>query len=181
MRLEPCGALAVLLALAACGGSGKKDETGQKSGASAPAASASAGTVKLNPGQWEFVVTASATPTPGMPAEVAKMMKSTKVSTLQCITPEEANRPTGHTFGGRMRGDCKQSELNLAAGKIHSVISCSGANGRGGTTITSEGEYGGDAFDVRSRMSTDTGQGQMAMESHVAARRVGECTGKEAG
>ena len=67
----------------------------------------------------------------------------------------------------------------MAGGTLHAVTTCSGAGGKGGTTITSDGEYGGDAYDVRSKMETDSGQGRMAMESHIVARRVGECTGKE--
>ena len=181
MRLEPCAALAVLLALAACGGSGKKDEAKPEQSGSAPTAAATAGPARLNPGQWEMVVQANAVSTPGMPAEVAKMMKGTTVTTRECITPEEASRPNSDTFGGKTKGDCKQTAFDASGGKIHAVISCSGASGAGGTTITSDGQYGGDVFDVRSKMITDTGRGQMTMESHVAGRRLGKCTGKEAG
>jgi hypothetical protein len=171
--------MVVLLALAACGGAGKKDEARTEQGQSAPKASATAAAVRLNPGQWEMIVESSAMTGPSMPAEVAKMMKGMKVTTRECITPQEAERPTSNTFGGKSQGDCKQTEFSLAGGKLHAVMTCSGARGGGGTSITSDGAYGGDSFDVRSKMETDGGQGRMTMESHVTGRRVGECTGKE--
>jgi hypothetical protein len=175
MRLEHYAAAAVLLALAGCGGAERKnDAKADQSASGAPAASAPVA-ARLNPGQWEVTVDSSALSAPGMPAQVASMMKNMKISTQHCITPEEASRPTSHTFGGKSEGDCKQSEFSVDGGTIHSVMSCSGAGGKDGTTITADGHYGGDSYDIRSRMVTDTGHGEMTAESHIAGRRIGEC------
>jgi hypothetical protein len=174
MRLEPYAAMAVLLALAACGGAGKKDEA-KTDRSGAPAASAGAVATQLNPGEWEMTIDSSAMAIPGMPADALKAMKDTKVTHRQCITPEEARRPTADTFGGKNRGDCKQTEFTMAGGSLHAVTSCSGAGGKGGTTITTDGQFGGDSLDMRSKMSTDTGRGVMTVEGHVVGRRIGEC------
>ena len=189
MRVGHCGGIAAILMLAACGSSDTKNAAAEGNQAAAAAAAAGTGSgkgdaasLRLTPGAWDMTVESSGMTGPGLPPEVAKMMKGMKITSRQCITPEEANRPRSDIFTGKQEGNCTYREFNLSAGKLHAAIVC-GDKGQGTTTVTSDGQFGGDSFDVRSRIET-TGQGQgqaMTVESHVVGKRVGECTGQEKG
>jgi hypothetical protein len=186
MRQEPYAAMAVLLALAACGGPDRKDDGAANSQATAGAATdagraAAAARARLTPGRWEMTVETAAIGGTGMPPELAKMMKGMKVTNATCLTPEQAGRPPADMFGGKGQGNCAYREFTLAGGKLHSAVECSGKGaGKGQVRVTTDGQFGGEALDVRSRMEmTDQGRA-MTMESHLVGRRTGECTGKEA-
>ena len=189
MRVGHCGAIAAILVLAACGGSDTNTAATQGNQAAEGAKATGTGSgkgdaasLRLTPGAWDMTVESSGMTGPGLPPEVAKMMKGMKITSRQCITPEEANRPKSDIFTGKQEGNCTYREFNLSAGKLHAAIVC-GDKGQGMTTVTRDGQFGGDSFDVRSRIET-TGQGQgqaMTVESHVVGKRVGECTGQEKG
>jgi hypothetical protein len=173
MRLEPCAALAVLLALSACGGSGNKNEAKPDDKAAAPGASAGSVSLGLNPGEWERTIEVKMAGA-GIPGQAGINQSKTD---RDCITPEEAKKPTSEIFGGQNQGDCKHTEFSAEGGVIHAVMTCKGAKGAGNVTITADGQYGADNFDLRSKMISDAAGAEMTMESHIVGKRVGDtCT-----
>jgi hypothetical protein len=185
MTTRTAMAAAALVALAACGKSGQQSQSNGSGGngsatATAPAQGggsappAAAARSRLNPGQWEVTVEMAMN---GMPADVARMMKGTKVTSRSCITPEEANRPNGNIFAGQKANGCTYQDFAVTGGRIHGTMSCAGESGRGGhMTMTMDGSYGGDSFDVRTKMDATGGQGTaMSVDSRTVGRRIGDC------
>jgi hypothetical protein len=175
MRLEPYAAAAVLLALTACGGASKNDgKADQKAETAGPKVADAGGVVgQINPGEWEMTVESSVEGLSNMPAAAAGMMKGTKATSRSCVTPEEARQPPEDMFSGGHQ-DCKITEQQISGGSLHSALACSGTAGTR-TVITTDGRFGGDAIDVRSRIETSGRGPAMTITSHLNGHRVGDC------
>lgn len=170
MRKIICAAAGTVLALAACGKSGEQ-ASGNQAG-KAPASAPHAVALKLNPGLWETDVEMAMS---GGPANLAGMMKGTKITTRSCITQEQASRPSGEIFAGKERNGCTYSDYSVSDGRIHGKMSCTGESGRGAMTMVMDGKYGGDSFDVAMKVDTSAAGQSMAIGTHTIGRRVGEC------
>jgi hypothetical protein len=137
----------------------------------------------VRPGLWESKVTIEEMTMPGMPAEMASQMKglSGQIEAQQsCLTPEEAKRPKEDFFAGENK-NCRYDRFTMAGGKIDAVMKCT--EERASQTMTMQGDYTGDTYNMRMSMKAEGGEGPvngMTMRMRVDARRVGECTGKEA-
>jgi hypothetical protein len=180
MRLEQTAGLAVLLALAACGGA-KKDEAAKTDtgspAATAPAAGAASGTLgKINPGEWEMTVESAGVPDPRMPAAVAEAMKKgMTVTNRTCVTKEEASKPPADMMAGQGHKDCTYTEYQASGGNLHSAIAC-GAQSGTKSTITTDGKFGGDTLDLRSKVETGGPGPTMTITSHISGHRIGDCS-----
>ena len=136
----------------------------------------------VRPGLWESKVTLEEMSMPGMPKDVAaKMAGATGKAEVNrsCLTPEEAKRPKEDFFAGNTK-NCRYDHFTMAGGKIDAVMKCTGEGA--GHTMTMQGGYTPDTYDMRMTMNAEGGQGAaagMTMKMHVEAKRVGECTGKE--
>jgi hypothetical protein len=166
-------AAGLALALVACGKSGEQNGGNQSAAAKGPGGSAPAVQMKLNPGLWETNVEMAVS---GLPANVAAMMKGTKVTTRSCVTQEEASRPSGEIFAGKQRDGCTYSDYSVSGGRIHGKMSCTGNNGQGAMTMVMDGKYGGDSFDVTMNVDTKAAGQSMAIGSHTTGRRIGACS-----
>jgi hypothetical protein len=172
MQRKILSAACLIVALAACSKSGEQANgaaTAGKASGSTPAPVA----LKLNPGLWETSVDMTMS---GVPANVAAMMKGTKLTTRSCITPDQANRPSGEIFSGKKEKGCTYSDYDVSGGSIHGKMSCDGSNGRGPTSMVMDGHYGGDSFDVSMKVDTKEAGQSVAMSWHTTARRIGECS-----
>jgi len=187
MKSHIIATAAVALALGACskGGSGSEQAAangaapaaGNAGSASTPVTATAAEGLKLRPGLYETAMEMSVS---GLPPEVAKRMGGTKMTSRSCITPEEANRPSGEMFGGDKAQGCKSENLAYAGGRIHGAMSCPARNGGGASEFSMDGTYSAEAFDIRTRIvAHGAGSQAMTMEGHTVGRRVGECKGKE--
>lgn len=138
----------------------------------------------VNPGKWQSTVTIDEMTMPGMPPEVAAQMKSIQgrsKTSETCLSAEDAKRPKEDFFNAGK--NCRYDNFDMGNGKIDAVMKCSGD---GGAThvMTMNGTYSGDAYTMRMSMDSAAGPGAeqgMGMKMRVEAKRVGECTGKEAG
>src|SRR5438270_3124229 len=172
MRMKILVAVSLVAALSACGKSGERASGNQSAAAKGPAGSGPAVEMKLNPGLWETNVEMAIS---GAPADLAGMMKGTKITTRSCITPEQASRPSGEIFSGKQRNGCTYSNYSVSGGQVHGEMSCNERNGRGAMTMTMDGQYGGDSFDVTMNVDTRAVGQNMAIGSHTTGRRVGDC------
>jgi len=164
---------AAVLALAACGSSGKDEGNGS---AAAGGGSGAAG-VSLQPGEWEMKTEVVEVSAEGLPAGIAEGMKAQSAATTRsCMTPEEAKGPTGDMFAQGNPANCKSENFSWSGGKISGKTTCTGTGGAGATTMTMDGSYGPQNIDMTMKSETDLAGKAMKMEMRVTGRRVGECT-----
>lgn len=174
MRLTTGLAVTALIALAGCGksgdSSGGNSAAGDRGSASAAAGSGGSG---IQPGMYE---TTTEMKMSGLPANLAKAMEGTKTTSRNCVTPEEANRPSGELFSGEKKEGCESKDNVFAGGRIKGTLVCKGKRpGEGVSTITMDGTYGSDNYDVRTMMTMSAEGREMKMEGHTVGRRVGDC------
>ncbi|MEA3037703.1 MAG: hypothetical protein QOE79_216 [Sphingomonadales bacterium] len=180
--------LGLALALGACGkGGGSASGNAAATGnAAAPSASASAaapggspaaaGNVHLNPGEWETTAEINFGGLGNMPPQAAQAMKALnrKVTSRQCLTPEKAQRPTGDLFSGKHQEGCTREGFTFAGGRVNGTMTCKDPRGMA-STMTMDGQYGGDSFDVTMKVAA-SGEGRsMTWSSHSVGRRIGPC------
>lgn len=135
----------------------------------------------IRPGKWSSSVTIERMDMPGMPPQAAEQMKrmiARTHSSETCLTPEEVSQPKGDFFGGNE--NCRYDHFTMRGGRIDARMSCTA---QGATQVMDmEGTYSSDSYQMRMSSTTEGGPGGegMTMQMRVEAKRVGECTGKEA-
>jgi hypothetical protein len=174
MRLSTGLAVTALVALAACGKSG--DPSGGNAAAGthgSTAATGGTGGSGIRPGLYE---TTTEMKMSGLPPSMAKAMEGTKTTSRNCVTPEEANRPSGEIFSGDKKEGCESKDNVFAGGRIKGTLVCKGKRpGEGMSTINMDGTYGSDNYDVRTMMTISASGREMKMEGHTVGHRVGDC------
>ena len=182
-------ALAAIAALSACSkptparGDNAASASANAAATAAPAATASE--VALNPGEWETVVETamtgdsndprlpSATAMTGVPANVPPSVAANmnhKVTTRNCLTPEKAAHPGADFFGDKGRQGCTNG-VTMAGGRIGGTLAC--RDPRGATsTMTLDGRYGGDSYEMTMKATMAQGSQSMTMTSHSVGHRV---------
>ena len=167
-------ALAAIAALSACSkptparGDNAASASANAAATAAPAATASE--VALNPGEWETVVETAMTGVPAnVPPSVAANMNH-KVTTRNCLTPEKAAHPGADFFGDKGRQGCTNG-VTMAGGRIGGTLAC--RDPRGATsTMTLDGRYGGDSYEMTMKATMAQGSQSMTMTSHSVGHRV---------
>jgi hypothetical protein len=164
---------AAMLALAACGSSGKSG--GNESAAAGGGGSASG--VSLQPGEWEMKMEVVNVAAEGLPPGMAEGMKKSSTRTDRtCMTPEEAKAPKGDLFAGNQASGCKSEGFKWEGGRIEGKTVCPGQGGAGQTVMTMAGRYSAQNMDMTMKTETDLMGKPMTMEMRVSGRRVGECS-----
>ncbi|HMC91177.1 MAG TPA: DUF3617 domain-containing protein [Allosphingosinicella sp.] len=179
--------LALAAALAACGkptpgrsdngaaanASANAGAPAETATAAAPAKPGAPGGVTLNPGQWETVTETAMTGIPaGMPPAVAEKMKSQKMTSRHCLTPEKAAHP-GSDFFGKASKECTNNVV-MAGGRVSGSMTCKSPGGSS-SVISIDGQYGGDSMEMAMKMDMNSKGQSMSMTSHMVGHRVGEC------
>lgn len=180
-----------LVLLAACGSGGSADQFAAPNGnltltntsieeVAAQTAAGKAGALRLEPGEWETVVTIDQASIPGMPATDGppKMrLKLAKTSSRNCITPDQGARPDEAIFGGK-RGNCRFDRYSMQSGRIDATMRCA-ADGaaQDGAVIATKGRYGARSFDLVNTMTAAPmpGHPEITMTSRVIGKRLGAC------
>ena len=109
----------------------------------------------------------------------AQMAKSQKIE--NCLTPEQAKKPTADFFAGQNK-DCRYDHFSMDGGKLDAKMVCKS----GGMTInaTMAGKFSSDNYQLAMTTKSEGTPGQPmtahTMSMKMEARRTGECTGKEA-
>ena len=114
---------------------------------------------------------------PGMPAEVAAMMKSqAATATTMCISEEEANRSDANLFTGKMDKNCTTEGFEAKRGRVKGTITCNATAGEGKMTMEVDGAFKRESYEVTTRMDMQGMGGEaMKMETKVTGRRLGDC------
>ena len=184
-------ATATALLLAGCGSQGANQQAGnqagnQAAGGAQPAAAATAsaagnsGGLTIQPGEWEVTMQMQAMQASGMPAGM-QMPQMPPTTTRTCVTPEQVSRANASFLSGsghRPGVDCDYSHVSLAGGRIQGTSSCTG-NGMT-ATVTMDGSFTPTSYDIDERMEATMRGHATSSTSHLAGRRIGECTPDEA-
>lgn len=134
-------------------------------------------------GLWQSKVTIDQLDIPGMPADMARRMK-TMIAEKQehgfqtCLTAEDVKRPKEDFFAGK-NNQCRYDHFKMGGGKIDAAMRCGGKSGA--SVMQMAGTYSLDSYQMQTSMNVEGGggeQGGISMKMRVEARRVGECTAK---
>jgi hypothetical protein len=174
------------LALGGCGGettteqAARTCEVSLRNASIAEVAEQTAATgeaMRFQPGEWETKVEVVNAEIPGVPPAMAEQMRKAmtiNTSVTDCMTPEQAERPSEGLFA-RDQGECRFDRYDMRGGRIDGAMTCTSA-GEGTARITMQGSYTPTSFEMRNTVDASRGGGQaMKMESRVTGRRLGEC------
>ena len=137
----------------------------------------------VRPGKWQSTVKIDEFDIPGAPPEAKSAMRGLYDQAHvneSCLTAEEAKRPKEDFFAGENK-NCRYDRFTMGGGKIDAVMKCS-EEGMA-QTMTMQGSYSPDAYQMRMSMKADAGAGPpggMTMTMRVDAKRIGECDPKKA-
>lgn len=165
--------LALVAGLAACG-----SEPEKKGDMTAEEVADQLKDMKIQPGQWEAtheIVSASA---PGIPADSLKSMVGQKSTVSNCITPEQAAKPSANFLAAQQSNNCTYQDWKMDGGKMTGTMTCEGNGMPGKVIMTMSGDYGDTAYALDMDMNTTGLPGNMTMniKAKTTGRRVGECT-----
>jgi hypothetical protein len=162
---------AVFLALAACGSAEKKGEQSAEDVAKEMAA------LKMRPGQWEATNEVLSATAPGIPAEALRGMIGNKTSVQNCVTPEQAEKPSANFLAGQKDSDCTYQDFSMNDGRMTGTMSCTVPGMPGKTVMKMDGKYSPVAYDMNMDMDVAMpGGAKMNVKARTTGRRTGECT-----
>lgn len=166
-------ASAALLALAACG---KGEEKGRKQSAQEVAKEMAA--LKMEPGQWEATNEILSATAPGLPAEALKQMVGQKSTVSNCVTPEQAAKPSANFLAAQKSSNCTYQDFSMEGGRMTGTMTCSGGQVPGQMEMKMEGEYDARSYAMNMDMNAKGMPGGMtlAIKARTTGRRTGDCT-----
>lgn len=165
---------AALLALAGCGDADEKEARVM----SAEEVAGQLSEMKIQPGQWEAtneIVSANA---PGMPADVLKNMIGQKTTVSNCITPEQAAKPSANFLAAQENNKCTYQDWVMKDGRMTGTMTCEGGQMPGKVIMNMAGNYGETRYDLDMDMNTTGLPGGLSMniKAKTTGRRTGECS-----
>jgi hypothetical protein len=134
--------------------------------------------MKIEPGQWEATNEIISATAPGVPADALKTMVGQKSTVSNCITPEQAAKPSANFLAAQQSNNCTYQAWDMNNGKMTGTMTCEGAGMPGKVIMKMSGDYGPKAYDLNMDMNTTGLPGGMTMniKAKTTGRRVGECT-----
>lgn len=163
---------ALLVALAACSAEPEKsrDMTAEE------VADELSG-MKIQPGQWESINEIISAKAPGMPAGVLDQMVGQKTTVQNCITPEQAAKPSANFLAAQENSNCTYQDWSLDGGRMSGIMTCEGGEMPGKMVATMDGRYGSTSYDMNMNMETTGLPDNMSMtiKTRTSGKRVGDC------
>ncbi len=159
------------LAIASCGNSGK----GGQQTAEEVAEEMSA--LKLEPGQWEATTEILSANAPGLPPEALRQMVGQKQTVSNCVTPEQAAKPSANFLAGQKNSDCAYQDFSMDGGRMNGTMTCTGSEMPGEMVMNMEGSYNPRSYDMNMSMEAEGMPGGMDMivKARTTGRRIGSC------
>lgn len=130
------------------------------------------------PGKWRTSTTVTDMSVPGLPPQIAQMMKGRlqKGSSVEtCITPEQASQPPAEAMGAREGSDCKYETFSFSGGKLSAVMVCN-VKGQGTMRSLVNGTVSGSSYTMTTDTTIDNPRtGAMKVKGTVKGERIGDC------
>ncbi len=131
----------------------------------------------MTPGLWRTTTTIQQVDIPGLPAEVADMMRGRMMrshSSEQCVSADDLN-PDSSLFADDNAENCEYRDFTYAGGRMNVVLVCS-AGGAGQMTMRLSGTGGPSSYESDYNVEFTGGQmGSMTMQGVSSGERVGDC------
>ncbi len=136
--------------------------------------------MKIEPGQWEATNEIVSVSAPGVPGDTLKSLVGQKTTVSNCITPEQAAKPSANFLAAQANNKCTYQDWEMDGGRMTGRMSCEGGQMPGKVLMTMAGNYAPTAYDLDMDMQTSGLPGGMTMtiKAKTSGRRVGQCTAK---
>lgn len=181
----------LILALSACGKGSEQGGTGTSSeNQSVEDVASEMGKIALQPGEWETtqeVVDVRIENAPqGMPSGMMDAMKGRRTTVRNCITPEQAAKPSADFLTAQKNSKCTYSGFEMAGGTMKGTVSCPGGEG-GSARVMMEGSYTPASYIIDMEMQSEGMGGTRApgmamhMKMRSVGKRIGDCPAASAG
>jgi hypothetical protein len=133
--------------------------------------------IQIEPGRWETSREIVRVEAPGMPQEIVAGLRGRTDTAEQCITPDQAERPSANFLAGQQGSECSYRDFSMEGARLRGTAICSGGELQGTRTVTMDGVYRPDSYDVRVQVvATEIADGaSMTMEARQTGQRSGEC------
>ena len=167
----------ILLTLAGCG---QGEEKGRKQSAQEVAKEMAA--LKMEPGQWDATNEILSASAPGLPEQALKQMVGQKTTVSNCVTPEQAAKPSANFLAAQKNSNCTYQDFSMEDGRMTGTMICSGGQVPGQMDMKMKGEYSARSYDMNMDMNAKGMPGGMTMtiKARTTGRKVGECRPGEA-
>ena len=162
---------AAILLLASCGQAEEKRQQSAEEVAKEMSA------VKLEPGQWEATNEILSAEAPGLPPEALRQMVGQKTTVSNCVTPEQAAKPSANFLAAQKDSNCTYQDFSMEGGRMKGTMSCTAQGMPGKMVMNMEGKYGPQSYDMNMDMQAGGMPGGMNMKvkARTTGRRVGAC------
>ena len=134
--------------------------------------------MKIEPGQWEATNEILSVNAAGVPADALKSMIGQKTTVSNCITPEQAAKPSANFLAAQQSSNCTYQDWRMEGGRMTGTMTCQGGDTPGTVVMKMAGDYGPAAYNLDMDMNTTGLPGGLTMtiKAKTTGRRVGECT-----
>ncbi|MDB5705354.1 MAG: hypothetical protein JWN66_2470 [Sphingomonas bacterium] len=133
---------------------------------------AASGSLPIQPGKWQTIVTILDVQMPSAPPGVRAGMRGRPPQIVTaCVTPQQAAAGPQAVLAAS-KGKCRYTSFNASGGRLNAVMQCGFATGA--MTVTSTGAYSATTLDLNGS-SVMSGKMQMTMKTHTIGRRLGPC------
>ncbi|WP_375290261.1 DUF3617 domain-containing protein [Qipengyuania sp.] len=166
--------------LAGCGDSNGADtnDDGEITSEEMAKEAVSGGDITMRAGRWEHRVQFTEMDIPGVPDDMRDMMRSrmeNAITSEQCLTEEEASRPSPEFFGSEDQKDCRYDEFDRSGNRMTLRMTCQA--GEGGTVnVAMDGDFGEESFSLDfDNEVTGNPMGRIIIKGSVSGKRIGDC------
>lgn len=165
-------ASAALLTLASCG---RSDDSGRQQSAQEVAKEMSA--MKMEPGQWEATNEILSASAPGLPKNALDQMVGQKTTVSNCVTPEQAARPSANFLAAQKDSDCTYQNFSMEGGRVTGTMSCKSGQVQGAMVMKMDGRYDARSYEMNMEMNASgMAEGMsMVLKARTTGRRIGDC------
>ena len=126
--------------------------------------------MRIEPGLWELTSEVVDVRAPDLPREVRNRMVGPRSRLRNCITPQQAARPSANFLAARSDDDCHYRDFAVREGQLRGTMICPDV------TATMAGRYGPRAYEMSMEMTSPVlGGGTMKIDVRTRGRRIGEC------
>ena len=165
-------ASAALLVLVSC------DKAKEKKGKqSAQEVAKEMAAMKMEPGQWEATNEILSASAPGLPKDALAQMVGQKTTISNCVTPEQAARPSANFLAAQKNSDCTYENFSMEGGRVTGTMSCKGGQTPGKMVMKMDGRYDARSYEMNMAMNaTEMPEGMsMTLTARTTGRRIGDC------